>query len=384
MQVMQTRSLRRFTTVLAALVLAGGAAACGGGSGDDSGGADGSGGVAKSAEVKKAMQPTERYTVPSEPLDPAKLKGRTIHYIPLNQQVPAFAVTARNMTRAAELVGMKVQVCDGGANPSQISGCVDRAVGAQAGAIIAYSIPYGMAQNSFDKAVGEKIPVVVMDQIRPDGTKDTEEVAYLPGAIQMQQVLARWAIDDSGGSANVVVSMLQDSPSTVAYVEKYAMPTYKNECGDCEVSINKVSAANFQRIAPSTSAALLKNPDAKYLQVEFEDILQPTLEAVRQANRTDIKVAVSGVTTAGLEILKNGGPVKAGLAQHFPYQGWASLDLAMRMMLGMEPEEYVTPVRLITSENIGGIELTAEAQASGAWFGTPSYEEEFKKLWDVR
>ncbi|GAB2821847.1 substrate-binding domain-containing protein [Actinocorallia aurea] len=377
---------RRIGAALGAVVLAGSVAACGAddAGADGAGGAGGAGDTATSPAVEAAMRPTETYSVPSEAIDPSGLTNRTIYYVPLNQQVPAFAVTAQNLTEAAALVGMKVQVCNGGANPSQISACVDQAVGARAGAIIGDSFPYGMAQNSLDKAVAQKIPVLITDQIRPDGVADSGQVAYLPGAVQQQEVLAEWVAADSGGTGNVIISMLQDSPSAIAYVKDHALPKYAAVCAECEVALNEVSAANFQRITPTTSAALLRNPNANYLQVEFEDFLQPSLDAVQQANRgSSLKVAVSGATVSGLQIVRDGGPVKAALALHFPYQGWASLDQAMRMMLGAKPQEYTTPVRLFTSANVGEIALTAEAQASGAWFGTPSYEDGFKKLWGV-
>ncbi|ROO87193.1 monosaccharide ABC transporter substrate-binding protein (CUT2 family) [Actinocorallia herbida] len=372
---------RRIGAALSALLLAGATAACGS---DGESGTDTSGGAggATSAAVETAMKTTGEFSVPDAKIDTSSLKGKTIYYVPLSQQVPAFSVTAQNLSEAAALVGMKVQVCNGGANPSQISACVDQAVGARAGAIIGDSFPYGMAQNSLDKAVAANVPVLITDQIRPEGTGDTTKVAYLPGAVTQQEVLAEWIAADSGGKAQVVISMLQDSPSAISYVKDYAMPKYEEVCAGCKVTINEVSAANFQRITPTTSAALLQNPNATYLQVEFEDFLQPSLDAVQQAGRSSaMKVAVSGATISGLGVLKGDGPVKAALALDFPYQGWASLDQAMRMMLGEKPQEYRTPVRLFTSANIDGIRLTAEAQSSGEWFGTPSYEEEFKALW---
>jgi ribose transport system substrate-binding protein len=41
------------------------------------------------------------------------------------------------------------------------------------------------------------------------------------------------------------------------------------------------------------------------------------------------------------------------------------------------------PTRLFTTQNIGTIQVTTAAQASGAWFGDDSFESEFAKLWGV-
>jgi ribose transport system substrate-binding protein len=41
------------------------------------------------------------------------------------------------------------------------------------------------------------------------------------------------------------------------------------------------------------------------------------------------------------------------------------------------------PDRLFTKRNIGTIQVTTAGQASGAWFGSTSFESEFAKLWGV-
>ena len=41
------------------------------------------------------------------------------------------------------------------------------------------------------------------------------------------------------------------------------------------------------------------------------------------------------------------------------------------------------PSRLFTAQNIGSIQVTTAAQASGAWFGDTSYQSAFEKLWGV-
>jgi len=47
------------------------------------------------------------------------------------------------------------------------------------------------------------------------------------------------------------------------------------------------------------------------------------------------------------------------------------------------PATETFPSRLFTSQNIGSIQVTPAAQASGDWFGDNSYQSQFAQLWGV-
>ena len=47
------------------------------------------------------------------------------------------------------------------------------------------------------------------------------------------------------------------------------------------------------------------------------------------------------------------------------------------------PVSVIYPTRLFTAQNIGSIQVTPAAAASGAWFGSTAYQAAFKKDWGV-
>lgn len=53
------------------------------------------------------------------------------------------------------------------------------------------------------------------------------------------------------------------------------------------------------------------------------------------------------------------------------------------MATGTSPVTETIPTRLFTRQNIGTIQVTTAAQASGAWFGDDSFESAFATLWGV-
>src|SRR5690348_10986402 len=127
------------------------------------------------ATVTKLEATTSSYPVPTASVPGvSKLKGRTVFYIPLLQDVPTFAVAAQTMKAALTRAGLKLQVCDGQAQPTAVAACVQQAVGAGAAGIVLDAIPYGMAYSALNAAVAKGVPVLVADQVpQPASTPNT-------------------------------------------------------------------------------------------------------------------------------------------------------------------------------------------------------------------
>ncbi len=376
----------RRTTVAAVLAtLTLGLAACGGGSGVSTGAAASSGAdSALAAEVKQMSEPVDSFPVPTEAIGAiSSLKGRTVYYIPISQQAPSFTVTATAMKEALAAAGLNLQVCDGGANPTSISACVNQAVGAGAGGIVTDAIPYAMAANALDAAQKAKIPVLIADQIPDEKHPAGPTLAYQEGAgTEMLEAIAKWIVVDSGGSAKVVLTAANDSPSSRAYAA--AGEKVIKDCSGCKLTVNEISTANFSLIAPSTSSAILKTPGVNYVISEFDQYVQPVMGGTQQSGKlASVKGASSAATLTSLKMVKSKTFLHAEAAQALPYQGWTLTDAILRMALGKDVPDEKIPFRLFTEDNIDSVELTDAAQASGAWFGPAGFQDEFKKLWGV-
>jgi ribose transport system substrate-binding protein len=384
-------ALAAMLLALAAMLLA----ACSPGTTDDGGSGNGSSSDGSDspvadvladvvADVEAAMQPQDDFAVPSEPVDPSALAGRTVYYIPLTAQISVFQLYGEKIGEALEAADVDLTVCDGGANPSQIAGCVNQAVGATAAAIVVDNVPYGMAANALDDARAQGIPVLVVNQVLDPEHPADETLAYVSGpAIPMITSVADWIIADSEGQATVVLQKVTDNPSTLAYAEA-AEQEFADRCPDCTVVVNEVSAANFPLIPSSTSSALLANPDARYVLAEFEHFVQPTIGGVQQSpNAADITIAASAATLGGLQMLQEGSQLVASAGQNFAYQGWATADAIFRLAAGQQVPEYDIAFRLFTGDNVGDIDLTEDAEASGEWYGPTDYAEQFGALWGL-
>jgi ribose transport system substrate-binding protein len=335
--------------------------------------------------VAKLEATTGSYPVPTASVPGvSKLKGRTVFYIPLLQDVPTFAVAAQTMKAALTRAGLKLQVCDGQAQPTAVAACVQQAVGAGAAGIVLDAIPYGMAYSALNAAVAKGVPVLVADQVpQPASTPNTDHVSYLPGAQDQASQIAWWTIADSNGKANGIIAEEIDNPSSIAAVTD-SLAIYKKYCPACVITVKQISASTTALEAAAASSNLQTHPNATYYYTEFEDSLQPTVQGIQQDGKASaISLSVGAGTVNGLGLLKSGSLVKAVVVVDEAYEGWALTDQILRMATGTAPVQETIPTRLFTKQNIGTIQVTTADQASGVWFGDTSFENDFAKLWGV-
>src|SRR5580692_10656178 len=297
--------MRLWLAPCAALIAASVAVAgCGSSSNNSSSSSTSSPGSATPAGVATAQQQvaalsatTASYPVPAGNVAGVqKLKGETVYYIPLVQQIPGFVVTAATMKTALAKVGLNLQVCNGEAQPSAIAACVAQATGAGAAGIVLDSIPFGMAENALNSAKAKGIPVIIADQYPPAGNVNTDAVSYVPGVVDQPSQIAWWMIADSQGKANAIIAEEADSQSSVQYVVN-SESVYKQLCPDCTITVKQITEATNTLIASATSSNLLAHPEASYYYTEFEDSLQPTIQGIQQSNKTGISLSVAGASS---------------------------------------------------------------------------------------
>jgi ribose transport system substrate-binding protein len=326
---------------------------------------------------------TTSYPVPTASINGvSSLKGKTVYYIPLIQFIPGFVVTAATMKVALAKVGLKLQICNGNGQPSAVASCVQQATGAGAAGIITDAIPYGMAQNALDAAKAKGVPIIIADQYPPSGNENSDAVTYVPGVADQPSQIAWWMIANSDGKANAVLAQESDSPSSIAYVQN-SLSIYKQYCPGCTITVKKITATTDSQLASDTSANLLSDPGATYYYTEFEDSLDSTVQGIQQSNKTNISLSVAGGSVDGLGRLKSNSMVKAVVVVDQAYAGWSLTDEILRMATKTAPVTETFPSRLFTAQNIGSIQVTTAAQASGVWFGDTSYQSAFEKLWGI-
>jgi len=333
------------------------------------------------AEVATALQAPGN-TVPTETVaDGDALEGKTVYYVPITLQSAQFNVTAAALTDALDELGASIQICDGKGTPTDVGSCINQGVTAGAAAIVTDAVSYKLGENALDAAQAAGVPVIISNQLEDEAHPASETLGYMAtGGFSQQEITAKWVTVDSEGAAHLLANVTADGPAPKAFFAA-GQDVYDSECPDCVIVTNEVSTANFSLVAPSTQSALLANTETDYVQTQFAQFLQPTLGGIQGAGMAGkVKVIAGSVQLGDLKAVADGS-VTAATGQGSAFTGWLLADLALRLVAGEDVPDYTIPVRLFTADNIGDIDLTEAAEASGEWYGDTDYPAEFAKIW---
>lgn len=341
---------------------------------------------AAQADVDRYSKAVDTFTAPGDPVTGVDaLKGKKVYYVPANGQVPLFQGIKASLEQALGRAGITVEVCDGKANPANMASCIQQGVDARAGAIVTGSIDEVLVTNAYRSAEKAGIPVVNLMTV-PGGKADPTKVGYLtPDLIKHQALAADWVIADSDAAATVLVVQVTDTPATSIWMEQGGLAEYEKACPDCKVTVVKANTGQLDKLSGLITSAVTKNPDIDYVQTEFDYAVQPTVQGLQGANAGAVKISSHDGTLAVMQMLKSGKFVGSEIGFNADALAWYGADQALRLMTGKPANQMVEfpYVRMFNADNLGGLELTPEAEKSGAWYGSIDYQDGFLKLWGL-
>jgi ribose transport system substrate-binding protein len=136
-------------------------------------------------------------------------------------------------------------------------------------------------------------------------------------------------------------------------------------------------------LGPLTQSSLSSDPKITYIIPAYDGMSTFVLPAIRQAGKADsVKVATFNADLDPMQNMAKGNMIGVDVGSHNTYEGWAYADQALRLMTGQDPlKDELVPIRVFTADNVKDLQLTPAAEKSGIWYGQPTYEAEFKKLW---
>lgn len=364
------------------------AAACGGDDDAEAGAsnADGSseasageGGGDQIVEAPPTEPPTEiGVTIPLDSVPESDVRVAW-----LACELPSCGFFTSGFEAATEALGWELDVIN---FPSAAPGqAVRQAVEAGVDYIAITGSPRALYEEELEAAHAAGIPVIscnATDPPDPDAglfTQCGDATMFRQQALN----LSHWMINDSGGSARVVVVNLRDYPILVE-AEEQMTETFEAECPDCSLEVLPITVDDIgSGGVPQLVASYLQSaPDTDFVAFTFSDPLLGVPEALDAAGLADgvgiTGLALSDVSIAGLV----DGAVTAWAAQPIDYQSWLMVDAMARLSVGMELEEEREAANLPTWI-VDTPEVAETLVDAGLWPGPADYQDQFKALWGL-
>jgi len=378
-----------------ALVVA--ATACSSGGSSSSSSATGTSSASASSGVPAAVTATlDKYlgvplfTPPGPSVDVAKLRGKRVFVIPIEETPFTQAVEAGEKA-AAKAAGVQLTFYPNQGEVSQWVQGMQTAIAQKPALIILDTAPDPrqlQPQLAAAKAAG--IPVLVThfyDATSPQPPTCVGCGAGVTGIVKAPISVAGgaeadWIIANSGGKANVLIVSLNGLLPVPGMVSA-AQAQFKQYCPGCKVTTTSI---NISQLGTSgafgqVSTALVQNPGINYVDPLFDASIPGTLASIEAAGKSSqIKmVSFNGSSFALQDVASGTSPVAADVAEPDAWVGYANMDQAFRVMLGMTPVVETTPIRIFDSANI--VQAGGGPSYSGG-FGN-AYIDGFLKLWGL-
>ncbi|MGY1773562.1 sugar ABC transporter substrate-binding protein [Blastococcus sp. SYSU D00813] len=303
------------------------------------------------------------------------------------EQVPSCAAPVAGAVDAAETVGWTVNVCDGQLNPNGWGTCVRQAVSAGADVIIPVGIDCPSIQQPFQEARDAGVTVV------GGGGADCDSVGgealWASERLQLEGVSAQdlyelqgklaadWLIGRTDGQAKVLHLVFTDPlwGPWLAQGFEDEMAT----CAECEI-VSTLEYSNSDvgggTLPQKFSTALLQAPDANAVFVPVSGVLNAGLgQAVVASGRSaDLSVIAALPVTPSYDAIRGDAGLDAVVGYPIEWGGWGSVDTAIRVLNGEEPQVQGDGFQVVDAENnlpeagqpfTGGVDF--EAAYREAW-----------------
>lgn len=363
---------------LAALVLTG----CSGGADDGASGEGQSGEVSAAAQealdrayegIGSDLSDLEPVTVPED------LK---LYVMSCGEQNPTCAKPAAAVMEGAEAAGWEAHLVDGKLNPEGFATAIRQAVAGGADVLVPIGIGCGAAAAAFQEAKDAGITIVGGGGVDDCDPKiwDSERLWLEdtgPFFGYFGQFMADYAYGKNDGEVKAVV--INSTTNVWGPWITEGFEKQLDELGGGEIleviDVSDQETADNSYIQKVTSA-LLANPDANTLIVPTDGYLSTGLASgLAQAGFGENLVVIGAFGGDGaVEMIREGQPgITATVAMATDWEGWGSVDTAIRVLDGKEPAFIGQSVQVIDAEN--------NLPESGGYQGSIDFREAFLKSW---
>ena len=238
----------------------------------------------------------------------------------------------------------------------QGSGIVSQALDMKANGIVLAGVDAAGQVKGITAATAAKVPVVGWHANVKSGPVEGLFTNITTNPKESAQIAALFGVVESNTKAGIVV--FADSSNPYLTAKSNAILEIIKQCDSCRLlSVEELPAYEVYKKMLPTVEALVKRHGAKWTHtiavndVYFDVMEKPDVAAAVAANKLQGLSAGDGSASAYKRIRANSAQIGT-VPEPFFEHGWQIVDELNRAFSGVAPSGYVTPVHLVTSQNI--------------------------------
>lgn len=229
------------------------------------------------------------------------------------------------------------------------------------------------------QAAGVKVTSTHNWDATTQGAPDWMDGAANTDYVTMGEIMAAWAMVQTGGKVNALV-LGPDEITPTGPLRDAILGYFEANCPDCKTTYVNTPANEWAtKIQPAVQNALLADPTINYVMPVYDSMSQFAVPAIQIAG-SDAKIVSYNGTPFVLDMMREGDIVEMIVGESLGWVGYAGLDADMRVLCGEEKVDTLnTPAYIFTDDNVA----TAGVPATYNDGYGDSHIAGFKELWGV-
>jgi ribose transport system substrate-binding protein len=265
-------------------------AGCGGASNGASASGDSDAAAANAAAAQERVQAEMADVTSGVPTEgPTAVPGKFVVMIPCAEASEGCAQPARGAKEAAELLGWRVQIIDGGGTADTQAAAVRQAVTLDADGIITFAIDPKTIQGAVQEARSAGIKFLAQSTNKTD-LVDFSDIPDAEGWKASGSYLADYAIAKTDGNVRALV--LHDTGFETMIQRHAAFVDQLKACSTCEIlDEQQFTFADLATSVPQTVQQMAQtNPDFNVIYIDYDYAVSSVLQGLKAIGRDDVIV----------------------------------------------------------------------------------------------
>ncbi|MDP5254246.1 MULTISPECIES: substrate-binding domain-containing protein [unclassified Vibrio] len=311
---------------------------------------------AKSVVKKASSTQFPPFTLPNTP---QAAKNKTVIFVTSDLKNNGVLGVVKGFMEASRAIGWKTRIIDGAGTFDGQYSALEQAISLNPDGIVVGGFNPDKMETLLKKSHTAGIKTVAWHASPDPGPMPKYYIStnITSSSDDVAKVSAMYAIADSNGRANVVI--LTDSAYKIAIHKAKVMEDYIKKCRSCKVLnyIDEPLAKTSSRI-PKLTYNLIQDFKGQYgytlaINDLYFDYMAPTLHSLGK-NQTNApkNISAGDGSQSAFERIRNKDFQVATVAEPLNLHGWQTIDELNRLFNKKPISNYVTPVHLVTPDNI--------------------------------